>query len=119
MLLRIEDATLEELKLTEAKSKSMEIILRKNGYDVKKIAGDYKESMNVDLPINLTNVIFSGNSVIVPKYNSFFLDKYVETYFSELGYEVIPFESIHDTITLKGGVRCISETYRCPIKEVD
>jgi len=66
---------------------------------------------------NYTNAIFSGHHAIVPEMGVRVLDKAAADQIKALGYSVIPAPVTERSICMQGGVRCMSETYRAPLKK--
>jgi len=86
--------------------------LKEQGIEVINIPGKYKKSKNQLRSFNFTNVIFSGNQVIIPRYNSILIGDKVRKLYEEMDYEVIEIEDIEKLMRGDGGIRCTMETYR-------
>jgi hypothetical protein len=122
LLERLLRADLEEIKFKEAKANTIKLRLEKSGYTVKKVAGDWEAAELIydnNVIINYTNVILSEDRVIMPDYKSLIIDKYAREFYKDLGYKPISFDAIYETIDQAGGVRCTTETYRCPTPFID
>ncbi len=104
---------LAELRLKEAQSSFIADLIEKSNYEVKKIPGWNNLSWTLST-FNYTNLVWSENYVLAPEYEIDFLDQYVYSIFEELGYQVIPMNSVQKLICKRGGIRCASETYRQP-----
>jgi hypothetical protein len=110
------------LKIEE--TKFIKYLLEKQGYKTKEVAGFYppgKLSMDGDGSpiINFTNVIISGDNVIIPYYKSKKLMESAEKTYRDLGYNVILAKSSEGSFCLDGGIRCLSETHRQPVYSQD
>lgn len=66
---------------------------------------------------NYTNLVASGDMVLVPSYGIKAMDESAEQVFRDLGYDIIQMKSAANTMCRNGGPKCASETYRRPVYE--
>lgn len=98
----------DEILSREKALNYMEMELKKKGYEVRRIPG---LSQNEHI-FNYTNSIYSGNSALVPEMGISVWDESVKATFIEMGHEVYPMPVAQKSLCQKGGIRCLSETFR-------
>lgn len=84
----------------------IETDLKSHGYTVVPIP-------NFDIGFNWANLIFSGRYALTAQLGVKIWDDYMSKLLSSKGYEPIKFKAAQKSLFKKGGLRCMSETYRC------
>jgi len=116
LLLEMSELSYDDILVEELGYESMVETLVENGYKVVRIPGHNRFDEEQTLrAFNFTNVIFSGKNAIIPRYDSNLLDPYIREYYRKLGFNVVGIRAVQNFICKKGGIRCLSETYRRPV----
>lgn len=64
--------------------------------------------------LSYNNIIVDGERVLTSRLGIPELDEYSNSVFSSLGYRAYGFTTAEASLYLDGGIRCLSEIYRCP-----
>lgn len=108
-----------QMKMREAELQTIATQLQNEGYEVVRVPGlnEYKvgsrrkEKYRTEI-YNYTNSIFSQEYALIPHMGVRVLDEAFAKIVRGLGYEPIPMSVTQESFCSKGGIRCLSETYR-------
>lgn len=101
--------TLKDLADRELQLDAFEQILKKEGYETVRVPNVIEDSVPI---VNYTNIILSNGHVIFPENGIKPMDDAMKNLFIKLGYDPIPVRVPQKSMPLRGGIRCLTETYR-------
>lgn len=110
--------TLENLQADHQRYLFLKNMFEKLGYEVHSVPGNIMSGIpdiredNIKYLVNYTNVIFSENIAIIPKFNIPILDDEATKVYADLGFKVRHMPSTSQYMCSLGGLRCAAETYR-------